>query len=116
MKVRKEEIQLSPLHPSLQISLVPEKLVMNPVVIRKDGTLIDGYRRYQLCPYAEIEAVEMDGELFQTAVSLNFRTRKWDEAECFLWIRWARSLGADASGMPFHQFAADLFAAEPNLI
>src|SRR6185437_12300683 len=80
MKILKEEIQLSPLHPSLQISLAPEKLVMNPVVIGRDRTLIDGYRRYQLCPDAVMEAFEMEGDLFQSAVSLNFRTRKWDEA------------------------------------
>jgi hypothetical protein len=116
MKILKEEIQLSPLHPSLQISLAPEKLVMNPVVIGRDRTLIDGYRRYQLCPDAVMEAFEMEGDLFQSAVSLNFRTRKWDEAECFLWMRWARSLEADPSGLPFHQFAEDLFDAEPNLI
>jgi len=116
MKIRRDKIQLSPLHPSLAISLAPEKLVMNPVVVGTDGTLIDGYRRYQLCTSAELEAVEMEGSLFRTGVSLNFRTRKWDEGECFLWTRWARSLGADPAELPHHHFADDLFDAEQHLI
>jgi hypothetical protein len=116
MKIQKDKIHLSPLHPSLAILLPPEKLVMNPVVVGRGGTLIDGYRRYQLCADYEIEAVEMEGDLFQTAVSLNFRTRKWDEAECFLWTRWARSLGADPSVLLRHQFADDLFDAEDRVI
>jgi hypothetical protein len=116
MKLSRESIQLSSLHPSLCIPLNSQPLVMTPVIVTSDHVLIDGYRRYQLCPDSQIEAMEFEGGLFETAFALNLRTRVWDETDCFLWCRWARSIGADASILPLHQFPEELFRADSALI
>lgn len=116
MKLKKESIQLSAFHPSLLLDLPAQSVVMTPVAINSQGVLIDGYRRYQLCGSDEIEAVEVDGKLFETAVSLNSRTRSWGETDCFLWSRWGRSLDIGSPELPIQSFPDELFDAEQLLL
>lgn len=99
MKVHKEKIRLSPDHPSLLLNLrscekiEKEPFIFAPVVIDQHGTLVDGYRRYQLTDDVEVDVVQREvTNLFEAAFDLNRNTRAWDPVDQFLWSRWASSL------------------------
>lgn len=93
MKLRKDEIQLSPEHPSMLLKLSSQPGAFAPLVIDQNGLLIDGYRRWQLVSGDRIDVVEMQTEnLFDSAFELNLRTRMWDSIDRFLWLRWAESM------------------------
>jgi hypothetical protein len=114
MKIPKSKIQLSETHPTLLLDLSPTASSFHfPVLISKDLVLIDGYRRYQIHPESEIEAIQVEAEnILEAAYEANLNTRAWDETDCFLWYRWARHLSHSASKLPMHEFEAPLFEVE----
>lgn len=118
MKIRKDEIRLSEAHPSLFLDLVPEQSVFHsPVLLNKDFDLIDGYRRYLLYPEEEIEVARIQTDnIFEAAFECNLNTRVWDETDCFLWCRWARTLNAPVQRIPIHEFDSKLFELHPDIL
>jgi hypothetical protein len=117
MKIQKKEIRLSPNHPSLLLNLTLQKLEFGqPLTMNREGILVDGYRRYQLHEEPEIEVHEIQtNEVFPPALELNRHSRAWDEADCILWIRWARSLGIDNPPVPIQRFQPELLDASEEL-
>lgn len=116
MRVGKNSIHLSPGHPSLLLNLPVETAPYAPVVIDPTGTLIDGYRRYQLQAGPEIEAVPANvANIFEAALAMNQRTRTWDDLDCFLWDRWARSLGVEPE-LKVSRFPAELKQADDSML
>jgi hypothetical protein len=96
MKISKQDIQLSPMHPSVLLSLQPQSILYAPLVIDQNRNLIDGYRRFQLLQHNEIEVTQISTEnIFDAACQMNLRSRTWDDIDCFLWKRWANSIGVD---------------------
>jgi hypothetical protein len=101
MKILKNEILLSPLHPSMLLSLQPQSILYAPLVIDQNRNLIDGYRRFQLLQDDLIEVTQLSAEnIFMAAYEMNLRSRSWDDVDCFLWRRWAQSIGGDAERLP----------------
>src|SRR5262245_52874607 len=117
MKIQKKEVRLSPNHPSLLLSLTPKNLeFVSPLVINREGILVDGYRRYLLQEQSEIEVFQIQTtEVFLPALELNQHSRIWDEADCILWMRWARSLGINDPPIPIRQFPAAILEADVDL-
>ncbi len=112
MKILKQEIYLSPMHPSMLLPLQPQSILYAPLVIDQNSNLIDGYRRFQLLQNDSIEATQISVEnIFEAAYEINLRSRAWDEIDCFLWKRWARSMGADTSKLPGQRLPAILESA-----
>jgi hypothetical protein len=117
MKVAKNKIRLSENHPSLLLTLNAEESLETPIFITSDLLLIDGYRRFQIHSGNEIETVCLEtSNLFDSALECNRRTRIWDDTDCFLWTRWARSLNAPADQLPTKQFDPKLFALELDIL
>jgi hypothetical protein len=117
MKVRKEEIRLSPEHPSSLLELKKQSIVAAPVVLNQNGILVDGYRRYQLHEGEFIESIQMDiDDVFDAAHEMNLHTRKWDELDCYLWTRWARAIDCDAGKLPIHRFSPAIESAPKEIL
>ena len=117
MKIRKKDIYLSPDHPSTLLTLKPQSIVAAPLVLNKNGILLDGYRRYQLMEGDFVEAVQIDAQdVFDTAYELNLNTRVWDDLDCFLWARWARTIGANPSRLPINRFSTAIESAPQELL
>lgn len=118
MKITRNQIRLSENHPSLFQELEPQKPdFFAPLIINREGFLIDGYRRFQFLPEDELDVTQIDTNLIYTpAFTLNQRTRNWDETDCFLWFRWAKSLGVDTRGLPFVHFPDVLFDADHSIL
>ena len=117
MKVLKQQIHLSPLHPSMLLAVPRQSILYAPLVIDQNGNLIDGYRRVQLLGDDSIEVIQISVEnIFEAAYEMNLRTRTWDDIDCFLWKRWAHSIGADASRLPAQRQAALLESASIPLL
>jgi hypothetical protein len=97
--MQNDSISLSEKHPSLLEDLIRFAGYCAPVIVSQDGILIDGYRRYQLD--SDIDATVMDvRSIYDAAITLNRNTRRWDEIDCFLWARWADSLGLQHDPFP----------------
>jgi hypothetical protein len=112
MKILKQEINLSPIHPSMLLALQPQSILYAPLVIDQNRNLIDGYRRFQLLQDDSIEATQISVEnIFEAAYEMNLRSRTWDEIDCFLWKRWAHSMDADANKLPAQRVPAILESA-----
>lgn len=117
MKVLKQQIHLSPMHPSMLLALQRQSILHAPLVIDENGNLIDGYRRVQLLGDDSIEVIQISVEnIFEAAYEMNLRTRTWDDIDCFLWKRWAHSIGADASRLPAQRQAELLESASIPLL
>jgi hypothetical protein len=119
MRIRKDQIRLSPMHPTLLLNLPHESIFAAPVVVNEEGILIDGYRRFQLCEADELEAIEMKtAAVFDCAYQLNYRTRVWDETDCFFWSRWGEGLGVsgDKLPIPIRTFAEELQSADRKVL
>lgn len=117
MKILKQDIRLFPTHPSMLLFLQPQSILSPPLVIDQNGNLIDGYRRYQLQEGDFIEAVQISIEnVFEASYEMNLRSRTWDDIDCFLWKRWARSIGADANRLPSRHHPAVLESASIQLL
>lgn len=92
MKLHRNEIRLSPSHPSLLLNLQPESFAFAPLVVEGQGMLIDGYRRFQLSHDDELECSVFDTtNVFEAAREMNRNTRTWDQTDCLLWSRWLES-------------------------
>jgi hypothetical protein len=114
--MKKSEILLSEKHPSFLEKSFSKTDVYSPVIVSFDSILIDGYRRFQMEQKAHIDAVEMNVPcLFSAAVEMNRNTRDWDEIDCFLWSRWANSLGVVNHSLNHRSFSPELEHA-PNII
>jgi hypothetical protein len=112
MKILKQEINLSPMHPSMLLALQPQSILYAPLVIDQNRNLIDGHRRFQLLQDDSIEATQISVEnIFEAAYEMNLRSRTWDEIDCLLWKRWAHSMGADANKLPAQRVPAILESA-----
>jgi hypothetical protein len=112
MKILKQDIRLSPMHPSTLLSLQPQSILSAPLVIDQNRNLIDGYRRFQLIDNDSVEVVELSVEnIFEAGYEMNLRTRSWDEIDCFLWKRWATFIGADVSRLPAQRVSPVLGSA-----
>jgi hypothetical protein len=97
--MQEHSITVSENHPSLLEDLVRFAGYCAPIIVSQDGILIDGYRRYQLDP--DSEATEMNvRSIYDAALTINRNTRRWDEIDCFLWSRWADSLGVQRDPYP----------------
>jgi hypothetical protein len=108
--MQKNEILLSEKHPSLLEKNFPKAEVYSPVIVSPDFVLIDGYRRFQMEEMAQIETVQMNVPcVFFAAVEMNRNTRNWDDIDCFLWSRWAKSLGVEN-----HPLTRAIFPTELN--
>ena len=117
MKILKQEIHLSPMHPSMLLALQSQSILYSPLVIDQNRNLIDGYRRFQLLQDDSIEATQISVEnIFEAAYEMNLRSRTWDEIDCFLWKRWAQSMAADASRLPAQRVAPILESAPISVI
>lgn len=117
MKILKEEIHLSPLHPSMLLALESQSILYSPLVIDQNTNLIDGYRRFQLLQDDSIEATQISVEnVFEAAYEMNLRSRTWDEIDYFLWKRWAQSMGADASRLPAQRVPPILESASISML
>ncbi len=117
MKILKQDIRLSPTHPSMLLFLQPQSILSAPLVIDQNRNLIDGYRRYQLQESDSIEAVQIPIEnVFEASYEMNLRSRLWDDIDSFLWKRWARSIVADANRLPSHRHPAVLDSASIQLL
>ena len=112
MKIAKSRIHLSPDHPSLLLELPEEAGTFAPVVMDPGGVLVDGYRRFQIQPGPEIDAVCVEStNVFEAALSMNRRSRAWDDLDCFLWARWARSLDVEPA-LQITRFPPELHNAD----
>jgi hypothetical protein len=118
MRIARNQIRLSEDHPSLFLELEPQKADFSaPLIMNREGFLIDGYRRFQLLVEEELEVAQIDTNLiYPPAFSLNQRTRNWDETDCFLWFRWAKHLGVVTTGLPFVHFPDVLFDADRSIL
>jgi hypothetical protein len=117
MKISKREIHLLPMHPSMLLTLQPQSILYAPLVIDENKNLIDGYRRLQLLESDSIEVTQISVEkIFDAAYGMNLKTRTWDEIDCFLWKRWAQSIGSDASGLPMQRQSSVLESASTALL
>ena len=107
--MQKKEILLSQKHPSLLENNFPKAAVYSPVIVGFDSILIDGYRRFQMEQNPHIDAVQMHVPcVFSAAVEMNRNTRDWDEIDCFLWSRWAKSLGVEDHPLSLRSFSPEL--------
>lgn len=107
--MQKNEILLSQKHPSLLENNFPKAAVYSPVIVGFDSILIDGYRRFQMEEKSNIDAVERNVPcVFSAAVEMNRNTRDWDEIDCFLWSRWAKSLGVENHPLSLRSFSPEL--------
>lgn len=114
--MQKSEILVSEKHPSLLEKCFSKTDVYSPVIVSSDSILIDGYRRFQMEHQAHIDAIEMNVPcLFSAAVEMNRNTRDWDEIDCFLWSRWAKSLGVENHSLNLRNFSPELEDA-PDII
>ncbi|HSE42225.1 MAG TPA: hypothetical protein VLH08_15785 [Acidobacteriota bacterium] len=117
MKIHKQQIRLLPEHPSTLLKLTPQSILSAPLVINQDGVLLDGYRRFQLQVDDSVEAVQLEvNDVFAAAFELNRNTRKWDDVDCFLWTRWAATLGADPARLPITRFSPALQSLTKDLL
>ena len=117
MKYSKSQIQLCDRHPTRLLKLEPQSVLTAPLVINPEGILVDGYRRYQLLPQEDVEVVQIGTpNVFEAALELNRRTRRWDEIDCFLWTRWARTFGLSDTDLPLKRFPDELYSAEDSLL
>jgi hypothetical protein len=117
MKMQKSQIRLSENHPSMLLALESQSVLAAPLVIDQEGMLIDGYRRFQLSADEEVETIQMNvSDPFEAALALNQRTRRWDDADCFLWTRWARALNRINTNLPISHFTQLLFEADVSLL
>ncbi len=117
MLVQKNEIVLSPKHPSLLENDFRKSDLYAPVIVNQDSALIDGYRRYRMEEKQEILAVQMDlPGIYDAALEMNRNTRVWDEIDVFLWVRWAISLGTENSGFPQKSYPKELSQAPVEML
>jgi hypothetical protein len=117
MKILKQEIHLSPMHPSMLLALQPQSILYAPLVIDQNRNLIDGYRRFQLLQDDSIEATQISVEnIFEAGYEMNLRSRTWDEIDYFLWKRWANSIGSNASNLPAQRVPAILESAPIRML
>lgn len=117
MKILKQEIHLSPMHPSMLLTLQPQSILYAPLVIDQNKNLIDGYRRFQLLQDDSTEVTQVSVEnVFDAACEMNLKTRTWDEVDCFLWKRWALSIGGDAERLPMQRQSSVLESASTAML
>lgn len=118
MKICKDEIWLSKDHPSLLLEFqLQHSGFQSPLLISQDSQLIDGYCRYGVYAGQELEVARIPiDSLFQAAFECNLHTRVWDETDCFLWCRWARTLNASVQNLRFHEFDPNLYEVAPEII
>jgi hypothetical protein len=117
MKISKQEIHLSPMHPSMLLTLPAQSILYAPLVIDQNRNLIDGYRRFQLLQGDSIEVTQISVEnIFDAAYEMNLKTRSWDEIDCFLWKRWADSIGSDTGKLPLQRRSAALESASTAML
>ncbi|PWT90212.1 MAG: hypothetical protein C5B54_07575 [Acidobacteria bacterium] len=117
MKINKNEIRLSTGHPSLLVQLQPQTILYSPIVVNEKGELVDGYRRFQIESSAEMNVVSTNiNPVIRAAYAFNQRTRQWDEAECFLWQRWARISNHDLPELSHTRFDDRLFSIDQSLL
>ena len=117
MKISKQEIQLSPMHPSMLLTLQPQSILYAPLVIDQNRNLIDGYRRFQLLQGDSIEVTQITAEnIFDAAYEMNLRSRTWDDIDCFLWRRWAHSIAGDAARLPMQRLSLVLESASTPML
>lgn len=118
MRIARNQIRLSEGHPSLFLELEPQKPDFHaPLIVNREGFLIDGYRRFQLLAEEELEVAQIDTNLiYPPAFALNQRTRNWDETDCFLWFRWAKNLDIYTTALPVVHFPDVLFEADRPIL
>jgi len=117
MKIPKQDIHLSPLHPSMLLTIPPQSILYAPLVIDQNKNLIDGYRRFQLLEGNSIEVTQVLAEnIFDAAYEMNLRSRTWDDIDCFLWRRWAQAIGADPGRLPIQRQSSILESASTPML
>lgn len=117
MKISKQEIHLSPMHPSMLLALPPQSISYAPLVIDQNRNLIDGYRRFQLLQGDSIEVTQVFAEnIFNAAYEMNLRSRTWDDIDCFLWRRWAQSIASNAERLPIQRLSSVLESASTTIL
>lgn len=117
MNIRKEEIHLSPGHPTLLARPDPTPGIYGPVVLSNENVLVDGYRRFFLQESGMIQAVQLPVDsIFEAAAKLNLHSRRWDEIDSLLWTRWANRLGEEPPRSLFVRFPADLLQAPEQVL
>lgn len=117
MKISKHEIHLSPMHPSMLLTLQPQSIFYAPLVIDQNRNLIDGYRRFQLVQGDSIEVTPVFAEnIFDAAYEINFRSRTWDDVDCFFWRRWAQSIGGNTERVPVQRQSSVLESASTSML
>jgi hypothetical protein len=115
--MKKNEIILSPGHPSLLENSCFQPQFYAPLIIDRHANLIDGYRRLRASNHDEISVVNMDvPSVYHAAFELNRNTRRWDEIDTFLWNRWAKSQGVDDLQISAKRFPAELVDAPLPLL
>jgi hypothetical protein len=117
MKISKQEIHLSPMHPSMLLTLPPQSILYAPLVIDQNKNLIDGYRRLQLLQSDSIEVTQVYAQnIFDAAYEMNLRSRSWDDIDCFLWRRWAQSIDSNAERLPIQRQSLVLDSASTAML
>jgi hypothetical protein len=117
MKIFKHEIQLSPMHPSMLLTLQPQSIFYAPLVIDQNRNLIDGYRRFHLVQGDSIEVTQVFAEnIFDAAYEINFRSRTWDDVDCFFWRRWAQSIGGNTERLPVQRQSSVLESTSTSML
>jgi hypothetical protein len=115
--MKKNEVLLSEKHPSLLEKSFEKAEICSPVIVSSNSVLIDGYRRIQMEQKADIDAIEMSVPcLFSAAIEMNRNTREWDEIDCFLWSRWAKSLGVEDHPLGLRSFSPELNHAPDTIL
>lgn len=115
--MRKNEIFLSPNHPSLLEEHSLQSTLFPPLIVSADRVLIDGYRRYRALQTPDVPAIQMEvTSLYDAAFQINRNTRVWDEIDIFFWTRWAESLGSRITHLPRKQFPDELKSAPPAVL
>ena len=115
--MRKDEIRLSPDHPTSLETVFFTPTVYAPLVINSEFWLVDGYRRYNALSTEEVHVTRLDcSSLYDAAFEMNRPTRDWDDIDIFLWARWARSLGVTNNHLHSRSFSEDLWNAPPFLL
>jgi hypothetical protein len=115
--MKRSAIRLLDQHPTNYTIIRDHAGIYAPLVINQDSYLIDGYRRFRLSAEDHLQVTVISTtNIFDVAYQLNYKTRNWDDVDCFFWSKWARALGVSCHQLPLSDFPEDLYRAPVSLL
>ena len=105
MKIRKQEIYLSPDHPSTLLDFEAAIDFAAPLVLNRTEFLSMATEDINSCKEILLRPCKSCENVFEAAYEMNLRSRTWDELDCFLWARWARRWEQILAGCLLNRFS-----------